>query len=154
MRRWETILSQVFYTLAAAAVGYGIFILVMLPFNFRTKLSPADLREKESFELAKLKSAEEDQKIFSGHALFFKPVKQEAPKKMTIDQILQPYALSGIIQGASPEALIQNKSTGQTEFVREGQNYKQFKIIQIKSHSIVVAYQGEQKEMFISEGLQ
>ncbi len=153
MRRWESLVSYILYGLSALAIGYALFILIMLPFDFRAQLTPKDFSERESFGIAKLKPIEEIQKLFSSHALFSKPRKEEAPKGPTLEQMLQPYSLAGIVQGESPEALIQNKTTGRTNFVQTGQSFDQFKVIQIKNHSIIVERDGQQKELFISEGL-
>ena len=88
---------------------------------------------------------------FSTHALFYIPeaVTVQATEP-SFAQLLSQFELTGIIQGAEPEALIQNRSSKQTYFIQPGEQFEQFKLVEIKEHSVVVESGGKQQEMPIS----
>ena len=107
----------------------------------------------KSLEMNQLEPLSNYEGQFSTHALFYKPKTQavtEAPA--AFDELLRPYLLTGIIQGAEPEALIRNNITKQTYFVQAGEQFDQFKMVEIKQHSAVVEYQGNQRELRLEEG--
>ncbi|OGW81990.1 MAG: hypothetical protein A3G33_04390 [Omnitrophica bacterium RIFCSPLOWO2_12_FULL_44_17] len=155
MRNWESLLGTLIYILAALIAALAVVQLVVTPFRLGSQKSSGHaLSSIDSFRMTKLKPLEAYKSDFASHALFSKLRVAVVPKGPTIDDLLKQYSINGIIQGAVPDVLIMNNRTRQTQILSAGQSFDQFKIIQIKQHSIMVEYQGQQKELFIAEGQQ
>ena len=94
-------------------------------------------------------SPEKDQQNLASHSIFNKPAAPVVVKPIGLEDLIKPYALVGIISGGEPEALISNRTTKQTSYVRAGEEFDKLKVIKISAHSVLIGYQNEQKEIFI-----
>ena len=151
MRGWQSIASLVLFPISGILVAYAIVQIFVIPFSIRSGSNQAAVSDLQFFRSTSLEPVEKYQRDFSSHALFSKPKAPVAAPVLGLGTLLKPYALTGIIQGGGPEAeaLIENKTTKQTYYVRRGEAFDQFKVVQISPHGILVEHQGEQKELFI-----
>ncbi|MBI4358144.1 MAG: hypothetical protein HY584_02495 [Candidatus Omnitrophica bacterium] len=148
MRQVEGAAGFVFLILTGFVALYTVFEVVQFSFALRAdsaRIKPIDLK---GFQMIQLEPLEKYQQEFSTHALFYQPKTTDPIQRVApLDEMLKPYVLSGIVQGVEPEALIQNTLTRQTHFVQEEEQFDQFTLVKIKEHSVVVEYNGEQKEL-------
>lgn len=151
MRDWETNFSFVFFFLTSLVGIYILIQVVMFPFAFRTNLGRTNVNNIKLFQLMQLEPLKFYQDKFSTHNLFSKPEAVITTQTSNLAQLLKPYVLIGIVRGIEPEALIQNNLTKQTLFVQADEQFDQFKLVEIKDHSILVEYGGEQQELYIEE---
>lgn len=151
MRDWETNFSFVFFFLTSLVGIYILIQVVMFPFAFRTNLGRTNVNNIKLFQLMQLEPLKFYQDKFSTHNLFSKPEAVITTQTSNLAQLLKPYVLIGIVRGIEPEALIQNNLTKQTLFVQADEQFDQFKLVEIKDHSILVEYGGEQQELYIGE---
>jgi type II secretory pathway component PulC len=150
IRDWESILSSVFFGSGAIVMVYAVLQVVLFPFGFQTRLSSNGFNEIQ-FSALQLETLPYYQKMFQTHALFSKPHATSLAQKSDLSELLKSYVLTGMIQGAEPEALIQNHATKQTHFVQTGEQFGQFRVVEIKNHSIIVEYEGRRTELHIEE---
>lgn len=150
MRGWESSASFLFLLLTGLVAVYTVIQVVMFPLGLRTSPTGIEASNLKGFRMVELEALEKYREAFSTHALFSKP---KAPTSIqpvsSLDEMLKPYVLTGIVQGIEPEALIQNTLTKQTHFVQVDEQFDQLKLVEIKEHSVIVEYAGEQKELHL-----
>ena len=151
MRDWQSSVSSVFFIMSVLIFGYAAVEIIRFPFSLGTPSGTVSLSDLRSFHVAPLESLEKYQRDFSTHALFSKPKALPSVQIRGFEEMIKPYALVGIISGGEPEALIQNNLKKQTYYLQEGEVFDQFKLIEIKQHSVIIGYQNEQKELSIEE---
>lgn len=151
MRSWESSVSFVFFSLTVLVGLYTVIQVVMFPFQFQTGLNQRD-NHPRILEVTVLEPLNIYQEKFSTHNLFSKSRTEFAAPSTNFSELLKSYLLTGIIRAAEPEALIQNNVTKQMYFVQTGEQFDQFTLTEIKEHSILVEFQGEQLELHIEEG--
>lgn len=149
IRSWQPVASFILFLAAGCLLLYALIRLLMIPFSMQAVSSPTAASELRIFRLSHLEPLEKYQSDFSSHALFSKPKAVIQAPIRGIDELLKPYLLTGIIQGGAPEALIQNTATSQTYFLKSGETFDQFEVLEVRSHSVLIGYQNEQKELLI-----
>lgn len=153
MRYWAFQISYLFFLGAILIAGYALVQIVFIPFRLHSELNPSGSGPLPSFQFVSLKPLDAYLEQFRTHALFYVPKAPEVIKKSGISELVARYEVTGLIQGAEPEALIQNRASKQTYFVQAGEQFDELKLVEIREHSIMVDYGGEQMEMSIQEGV-
>jgi hypothetical protein len=146
---WQAGVTFIFFMLAALVAAFSVIQIVRFPFEVQVTSKSVDLSGLRRLPTSQLAPLESYQNDFSSHALFMKPKVQAPVKGPNLAELLKPYTLTGIIQGGDAEALIQNNMTKQTYYVQAGEGFDQFKVVDVRDHSVVVEFQGERKELFI-----
>jgi hypothetical protein len=67
-----------------------------------------------------------------------KPVEQKP--KVTLQQVLSGYTFVGIIFGDSPQAIVEDKKSGQSYYLTEGQMLGEIKIEKVEQGKVTVSY--------------
>lgn len=99
----------------------------------------------------KPESLDDYEKDLAGHALFYIPKKHMVSKGPGLGELAQQYQVIGLVGGAQPEAIIQDRSNQQSFFVQAGEKFNQIELIQIKSHSVVLQYNQQTLELQLEE---
>src|SRR3989338_1687271 len=129
MRDWQTDVSSVFFIATALVIAYALIQVMMFPFWLRSSSKASQASDLQEFRTITLEPLEGYQKDFSTHALFSKPKAVVAVQPLGINELLKSYSLMGIIHGGESEALIQNITTKQTYYVREGETFDKFQLL-------------------------
>ena len=81
----------------------------------------------------------------------FRPFKKQGPKTrvLTIDDVTRDLMLIGVVKQDQPEAIVKNRRTRQTYFVRKGASLGKISIEAVKDDRIIVRYGEETKPIFI-----
>ncbi|MFC1668721.1 hypothetical protein ACFL1T_05015 [Chlamydiota bacterium] len=92
------------------------------------------------------------EKTFSGRELFkiffIKKQKPKSPiKKQSIEALLRGYQLIGIIMEDEPTAIILDRKTKQTTYVRKGDMLNELAIINVSSNVVTVMYEDQQIDL-------
>lgn len=74
-------------------------------------------------------------------------VKTRAPAQIAPSDLLANYALSGIIGGDNPQAIIEDKKTKSVYFLNKGQYLGNFKIEEIQEGKVILELRGERFEL-------
>jgi hypothetical protein len=149
MKDWQSRISYLFFGLAALTIGYTLVHLITLPLWGRAKAEKARTSDLALFKSFELVPSANYQKDLATHALFSKVKEQAAPVVIGLNDLIKPYSLTGVISGGQAEALIQNNATKQTYYLKAGEDFDKFKVLEVKNHSAVIGYQNEKKELFI-----
>jgi len=141
-------------------VAAAVFILNFLsqPGNkqaiFSSTISTLNtkLNSKQLIQERKILPLDYYQNVISGRVLFRTTANKEVvketqliPKSKTFSQLLQGLNLLGIMGGANPRAIIEDKKDGQTYFVSKGE----VKVVDIESKKVTLEYQGETASLFL-----
>ncbi len=134
---------------SAVIVLCGIYNLLSFPFrlNLQDKAAVSFLDSADG--LSGLSKPGAVSANFASHGLFYYPKTEVAAAGPGLDEILKPFHLIGIIQGDKPEALIKNDLNQQTYFVRAGENFEKFRVIEILTNRIQVEFENQNKEMLL-----
>jgi hypothetical protein len=68
---------------------------------------------------------------------------------LTVDILTRDLLLIGVVKQEVPEAIIKNRRTRQTYFVKQGSSLGQVMVESIQDDKVVVSYQGAKKDLFI-----
>jgi hypothetical protein len=82
----------------------------------------------------------------------FRPlIKPQTVQKdvLTVDILTRDLLLIGVVKQEVPEAIIKNRRTRQTYFVKQGSSLGQVTVESIQDDKVVVSYQGAKKDLFI-----
>jgi len=153
MREGPSNLYVIFFVLAGAVGAFTLIQAVSFPFRFRITSKDSAAAGTYRVETTQLEPLAAYQQEFSTHALFSKPKAAEPVRRVDLAERLKPYTLIGIVQGVEPEALIHNFETNQTHFVQAGEQFDQFKLVEIKTHSVVLEQEGEEQEIHMEGGV-
>lgn len=140
--------------LTAIALLFAVISLITFPFKLNLgHYRPDSSLNPELGSFGSLKTSEMLAADFSTHSLFYLPRKEMAASGPGLDEVLRSFHLVGIIQGETPEALIKNDTNQQTYFARSGEKFDRFHVAEILNNSIKVEFEGQNKEMFLEEGI-
>ncbi len=82
----------------------------------------------------------------------FRPlIKQQVIPKdvLTIDILTRDLLVIGVVKQEVPEAIIKNRRTRQTYFVKQGSQLGQVTVESVQDDKVVVSYQNSTKDLFI-----
>lgn len=86
----------------------------------------------------------------SQHQLFGNSVKNEtAVSLIATADILKELALVGIISGANPQAIIEDKKAGKIYYVTKSQSVGGYQVEDIQEGKIILNYNGQKYELYI-----
>jgi len=71
----------------------------------------------------------------------------EAEAKKIIDGLVGDLGLVGISWGTEPEAMVENKKTKKTHFLRSGDMVNKLKVEDVLKNSVVLSFEGKQVEL-------
>lgn len=63
------------------------------------------------------------------------------------DELVKDLAVLGIITGDNDQAIIEDKATGKTFFLYEGDSFGDFKVNEIKDNGVILDYKGQRIEL-------
>lgn len=97
-----------------------------------------------------LESVESFQKKMEVRNLFLTPKKsEETPKAAGIEEKLQDLSLIGVVTSGEPEAIVKDHRSDQTYFVRGGQKIRDIEVKEVKSGSVILRVDNEEREIFL-----
>ena len=132
---------------------YFAVLLVTTPFYLGRIRESESKKAISQSELAQsLKSLDSYVSILSTHPLFG-IMKQAvtAPARSACDDFKTKYLLAGIVSGEENEAILNDRATRDTRFIKTGENIDGAVIQSIKPQSIVLDCSGKQLELAIEE---
>ena len=152
-------LSQLNVLLIVLTLG----IIVLTTWNFLSLRQKLDLEHlhmddnyNEGLALGSsadtpLESLDHYQGLFATKRLFRPLIKKgkKTVKVITIEEIARDFLLIGVVKENRPEAIVKNRRTRQTFFVKKGANLGQLKVEEVGDDQITVSYEGKQKTLFI-----
>ncbi len=102
-----------------------------------------DIEPKEEVALPKIEDYSVYAKEIKGKRLFSAPI--EEPGKMDVPEvdISKKFNLVGIIAGAQPQAIIEDKELKKTHYLYEGQSFNGATVEEIGSGRVVLNYRGK-----------
>ncbi len=139
-----------------------LILIFLLPVFFYNKLSSeknarerflASLDAIIPFNLSETPSVSNLlSKVSSGN--IFRPLTEGGVKKKvkvkTVDTLAKDYILIGIVSLENKEAILKNKRTRKTLFVREGMSIGELNVREISSDKVILEYNGDEKVIFLS----
>ncbi len=123
----------------------GLIVLIVIIFlidvltapNYKGSVLEADLPEQEVLPVAKNLDEEfEDIEI---------DIRESS--RVSKSEMLQDLNLLGVITGDDNQAIIEDKKTKRTFFLYKGDNFREFKVDDIKEGSVTLDYQGERIDL-------
>jgi hypothetical protein len=147
MKNWIAHLSTVLLLVSVIVVGSGVVQLASVPMRVGEQNERQVLRDLKELAPLQLQTQVQYEKDFSQHALFYVPEKKVVVKGPGLKERLINYSLIGIVRGAQPEAIIENKKRKQTYFIRSGETFDRMDLTEIKTHGVVVGFKGETEEL-------
>lgn len=110
------------------------------------------MRESKAVELQSVPTLEHVsvyKRDVSSRDLFrpFVFTKKTTAPSQTIDDLMRDYVLAGFVD--NNEAILRNRRTRQTIFVREGTRIGEVKVVAITDDKVEVEYKGQRKDMFL-----
>lgn len=146
-------ISQLVRGISFLILGYAALQTVLIPFQIEGRLKSDRSGAVSAYEPIVPAPVEAILEPFATHALFYIPKAAPAPVKGPgLAELLAQFELTGIIQGAEPEALVQSRANKQTYFIQLGEQFEQFRLVEIKEHSVIVESNGERGELMIQGG--
>lgn len=140
---------------ATKIIGVVLFILAVYlvidsikptPLRIDLNLSPAEKSQEGELPLVPKPYSYYSEKI--GTRELFKPSlikeKEKEEKRVTLEDLIAPLALIGIISGEHPQAIIEDKKTNKTHFLEKGGKVGQIEVEEIFEDKVILNY-GEQK---------
>lgn len=70
-------------------------------------------------------------------------------KSLSLREIMQDFSLIGIMEGKSPQAIIEDKKAKKTYFLNRGDYLDEIKITDIQKDKVTLEYQGENFDLFL-----
>jgi len=143
--------------LAVTAIVFIAAILNVLTFGVRYRLDVAQASTLDSgavltsFSQLELRSLNSYKKLFASKKLFRPLIKssKRRAKVLTIDDLCKDLILIGIIKQDVPEAIVKNRRTRQSYFIKRGASLGQLKVESVGDDQIVVSFKGSKKTLFI-----
>ncbi|MFC1808900.1 hypothetical protein ACFL3D_02100 [Candidatus Omnitrophota bacterium] len=144
--------------LGCAVIAIGAMLIVnVMTFSQRYNL---DSSEGFLINLPTLSSASVQEETQDVHKLktmvltkkLFRPlIKPQVKQKniLTIDTLTKDLLLIGVVKQDQPEAIIKNRRTRQTYFVKQGSSLGQLTVDSIEDEKVILQYQSSKKELFI-----
>ncbi|HNV86002.1 MAG TPA: hypothetical protein PKL97_03435 [Candidatus Omnitrophota bacterium] len=91
-----------------------------------------------------------EQKMKARNIFFFQPKASSKPAEAGILEKVKDLALIGIVKTGNMEAILKDKKTNRTTFVRVGQRIGELEVKQIKESSIILKSKDNETELFLS----
>lgn len=156
--RWEN-LNLVLILLLAALLVYFIPL-----FFKRSKSTVENLEEKlkvqekvasQKMEGPKRPSFDYFSENVSARNIFSPVVKEEAPTQAPVEEgpkleeVKNQLTLLGVIGGATPQAIIEDKRTQKTYFLNKGSIFDDIEVGDILENKVILIYKGKQFELVL-----
>jgi len=135
----------------------GTFILLSIlnikTFTNRTQIKEVGISGDAALLPAvadiQLESVESYKKLFASKKLFrpLRKAKKKKVKVVTVDDLSKNLIVLGTVKQEQPEAVIKNRRTRQTHFVKKGMTLGKLKIEDVTDDKVVVSYNGEKKTL-------
>ena len=133
------------------ALVYFVILLFTTPFYLHRMQEPEVKKSSSNNSYAQsFQDLNYYASIVEAHPLF--GVKQQQviqPTRSACDDFKTKYLLSGIVSGNENEAILNDRSTKETRFVKAGENLDGVAIDQIKTNSVLLNCSGKQLEIAI-----
>lgn len=151
-------LSIINVILICASLGVAVMLAVnVTTFSERYDLDSGRVHDLMLPKLLKRGDGEIAQKVVTLESLamtkkLFRPLsKPQTIQKnvVTIDTLTSDLLLIGVVKQEQPEAIIKNRRTRQTYFVKQGTSIGQLKVESVGDDKIVLSYENTKKELFI-----
>jgi len=117
----------------------------------KKKISAFSYPAGYAYRAARASEAEKDYSVYSsslsGRQIFGRSV--AAPKEAAAEDLSANLSLVGIMPGAKPQAVIENKKSQKVYYVYEGGTFESFTVDEIKEGKVTIDYEGKKIELFL-----